>query len=88
MTTEMNVEEQQQLVGEFLQGLAQSFGIKANAENVSSDEDSFEVNLAGDDKELGLLIGPKGNHLVAIHEVSKTMSVSYTHLTLPTKRIV
>ena len=73
MTTEMNVEEQQQLVGEFLQGLAQSFGIKANAENVSSDEDSFEVNLAGDDKELGLLIGPKGNHLVAIHEVSKTM---------------
>ena len=73
MTTEMNVEEQQQLVGEFLQGLAQSFGINANAENVSSDEDSFEVNLAGDDKELGLLIGPKGNHLVAIHEVSKTM---------------
>ena len=73
MTTEANVEEQQQMVGEFLVGLAQSFGIAAQAENVSADEDSFEVNLAGDDKELGLLIGPKGNHLVAIHEVSKTM---------------
>ena len=73
MTTGMNVEDQQQVVGDFLQGLAQSFGIKADAENVSSCEDSFEVNRAGDDKELGLWIGPKGNHLVAIHEVSKTM---------------
>ena len=73
MTTEINVEEQQQMVGEFLEGLAQSFGVTAKAVNVAADEDSFEVNLAGDDKELGLLIGPKGNHLVAIHEVSKTM---------------
>ncbi len=73
MTTEINVEEQQQMVGEFLEGLAQSFGVTAKAENVAADEDSFEVNLAGNDKELGLLIGPKGNHLVAIHEVSKTM---------------
>ena len=73
MTTEINVEEQQQMVGEFLEGLAQSFGVTAKAENVSAAEDSFEANLAGDDKELGLLIGPKCNHLVAIHEVSKTM---------------
>ena len=51
MTTEMNVEEQQQLVGQFLQGLAKSFGIEAKAENVSIDDDSFEVNLAGEDKE-------------------------------------
>ena len=72
MTTEANIEEQQQMVGEFLVGLAQSFGVTAKAENVSADEDSFEVNLTGDEKELGLLIGPKGNHLVAIHEVSKT----------------
>ena len=40
--------------------LAQSFGVTAKAENVAADEDSFEVNLAGNDKELGLLIGPKG----------------------------
>ena len=73
MTTEINVEEQQQMVGEFLEGLAQSFGVTAKAENVAADEDSFEVNLVGNDKELGLLIGPKGHHLVAIHEVSKTM---------------
>ena len=40
-------------------GLAKSFGINGTAENVSADDDSFEVNLAGDDKELGLLIGPR-----------------------------
>ena len=34
-----------------LQGLAKSFGIEAKAENVSIDDDSFEVNLAGEDKE-------------------------------------
>jgi spoIIIJ-associated protein len=73
MTTETTVEEQQKMVGEFLEGLAKSFGIEATIQNVAADEDSFEVNLAGDDKELGLLIGPKGNHLVAMHEVCKTM---------------
>ena len=73
MTTETTVEEQQQMVGDFLEGLAKSFGIEATVQNVAADEDSFEVNLDGDDKELGLLIGPNGNHLVAIHEVSKTM---------------
>ena len=73
MTTENTVEQQQQMMGEILEGLAQSFGIQATAQNVAADEDSFEVNLDGDDKQLGLLIGPKGNHLAAIHEVSKTM---------------
>lgn len=73
MTTEATVEEQQQMVGEFLEGLAKSFGIDATSENVNADEDSFEVNLAGDNAALGLLIGPKGNHLVALHEVTKTM---------------
>ncbi len=73
MTTEATVEEQQQMVGEFLEGLAASFGIQATAENVSADDESFEVNLAGDNPSLGLLIGPKGSHLVALHEVTKTM---------------
>ncbi len=73
MTTEATVEEQQQMVGEFLEGLAASFGVDATAEHVAADDDSFEVNLAGDNAALGLLIGPKGNHLVALHEVTKTM---------------
>lgn len=73
MSTDATVQEQQQMVGEFLEGLAQSFGISASAENVSADDDSFEVNLAGDSAALGLLIGPKGSHLAALHEVTKTM---------------
>ena len=73
MSTEATVEEQQEMVGEFLVGLASSFGITATAEKVSADEDSFEVNLDGDEASLGLLIGPKGSHLTALHEVTKTM---------------
>lgn len=73
MSTDVSVEDQEQMVREFLEGLAAKFGIAAQAVSVDRDDDGFEVNLVGDDKELGLLIGPRGNHLVALHEVTKTM---------------
>ena len=71
MSSEITVEEQQKMVGEFLEGLAKSFGLEASAENVSAD--SFEVNLVGDKMALGALIGHRGSQLVALHEVTKTM---------------
>ncbi|MGY9071757.1 MAG: R3H domain-containing nucleic acid-binding protein [Acidimicrobiales bacterium] len=73
VSTDVSVDDQQAMVGEFLQGLAVAFGVTASSEMVASDEDSFEVNLAGDNADLGLLIGPRGQHLVALHEVTKTM---------------
>jgi spoIIIJ-associated protein len=73
MSSEITVEEQQKMVGEFLEGLAKSFGLEASAENVSADDDSFEVNLVGDKTASGALIGPRGSQLVALHEVTKTM---------------
>jgi spoIIIJ-associated protein len=73
VTAEVSVEGQQAMVGEFLEGLARSFGIEASAETPPVEEDAFEVNLAGSNEELGLLIGPKGGHLAAMHEVTKTM---------------
>ena len=73
MSSDVTVEEQQSMVSEFLEGLARSYGVEASASITASDEDSFEVNLEGPKEELGLLIGPRGNHLVAIHEVTKTM---------------
>lgn len=73
VTAEVSVEGQQAMVGEFLEGLARSFGIDASAETPPVEEDAFEVNLAGSNEELGLLIGPKGGHLAAMHEVTKTM---------------
>ena len=73
VTAEVSVEGQQAMVGEFLEGLARSFGIDASAETPPVEEDAFEVNLVGSNEELGLLIGPKGGHLAAMHEVTKTM---------------
>ncbi len=73
MSSDVTIEEQEQMVLEFLEGLAGTFGIQAKAVSVERDDDGFEVNLEGNDKELGLLIGPRGSHLVALHEVTKTM---------------
>ncbi|WP_419921563.1 protein jag [Candidatus Poriferisodalis sp.] len=73
MTDEITVAEQQEMVQEFLDGLATAFGIDAKAAPVALDDDSFEVNLEGTNDALGLLIGPRGRHVVALQEVSKTM---------------
>ena len=53
MTTEINVEEQQQMVGEFLEGLAQSFGVTAKAENVAADEIGSKETLVAMTKNSG-----------------------------------
>lgn len=71
--SDATMEEQQTMVGEFLEGLARSFGVEASASVVTADDDSFEINLDGPADQLGLLIGPRGQHLVSLHEVTKTM---------------
>ena len=73
MSDEVTAVEQQAMVQEFLDGLVAAFGIEANAVAVAADDDSFEVNLDGTNETLGLLIGPRGRHVVAVQEVAKTM---------------
>jgi len=73
MTGETSTAEQQAMVQEFLDGLVGAFGIDAKAVSVAEDGDSFEVNLEGEKEALGLLIGPRGRHVVALQEVAKTM---------------
>ncbi len=73
MTDETTTLQQQAMVQEFLDGLVSAFGIEAKAVPVAADDDSFEVNLAGENEALGLLIGPRGRHVVALQEVAKTM---------------
>lgn len=73
MSGEVTTVEQQEMVQEFLDGLVAAFGIEANAVAVAADDDSFEVNLEGANETLGLLIGPRGRHVVAVQEVAKTM---------------
>ena len=73
MTVETTTTEQQAMVQEFLDGLVNAFGIDAKAVPVAADDDSFEINLEGSNEALGLLIGPRGRHVVALQEVAKTM---------------
>lgn len=53
---------------EFLSGLVAAFGLTATTEVVDADDET-EVRLEGDD--LGLLIGPRGQTLVAVQDLTR-----------------
>ncbi len=55
----------------FLHGLAESFGLEATAEVEYQDDEHLEVRLVGEG--LGLLIGPKGQTLSAVQELTRTV---------------
>lgn len=63
--------EQSQVAEEFLRGLLREFGKAGDVATVEIDEDTVEVQVTGAD--LGLLIGPKGNTLSALQEVTRTV---------------
>ena len=70
-TTDVTVQEQADIVRGFLEGLVAAFGVEGTLEQEQIDEDTIEVKVVGDD--LGLLIGPKGNTLVAVQELARTV---------------
>jgi spoIIIJ-associated protein len=53
----------------FLDGLADAFGVEGDAEVDIVDDDQIEVRLVGDG--LGLLIGPKGQTLAAVQDLTR-----------------
>lgn len=59
------------IVSEFLTGLVDSFGLEGSIDVESIDEDTNEVRVQGSD--LGILVGPKGNTLAAVQELSRTV---------------
>jgi spoIIIJ-associated protein len=59
------------IVSEFLTGLVGAFGLEGSIEVESIDEDTNEIRVQGSD--LGLLVGPKGNTLAAVQELSRTV---------------
>ena len=67
---DVTVEEQADLTTTFLGGLIEAFGLDGTIEREVIDEDTIEVKVVGDD--LGLLIGPKGQTLTAVQELSRT----------------
>ncbi len=56
---------------EFLTGLLTAFGAPAHLDRRDVDDDTVEIAITGDD--LGLLIGPRGQTLAALQELTRTV---------------
>ncbi len=55
----------------FLRGLVETFGVPFTLERRPLDEDLVELSVRGED--LGLLIGPRGQTLAALQELTRTV---------------
>ena len=71
MEQDVPLSEQADTGRDFLVGLLSSFGVQADVEIHTVDEDTIELAVTGDD--LGLLIGPGGSTLTAVQEVTRTV---------------
>ena len=65
------VEEQAAIIGAFLGGLLEAFNLEGEVRQSKADDDTVELDLQGED--LALLIGPKGQTLTALHDLSRTV---------------
>ena len=70
-TVDVDLAEHTRIVTEFLDGLVDSFDLEGRVEAVTIDEETTEVRVEG--RDLGILVGPKGNTLAAIQELSRTV---------------
>lgn len=68
---EVPVSDQADIITEFLEGLLESLGAEGTVNRTEVDDETIELGVEGDD--LGLLIGPKGQTLTAVHELSRTV---------------
>jgi spoIIIJ-associated protein len=69
VTTALSPGEQAAIVGEFLEGLLRAFGLEGTVSEGEIDDETLEVRIDGSD--LGLLIGPRGQTLQAVQELSR-----------------
>lgn len=67
----MTLDEHVATVEGFVRGLVDAFGATATIEVAEIDDETREVRVTGDD--LGLLIGPRGLTLQAVHELARTV---------------
>lgn len=70
-TVDVDLTTHTQIVSEFVTGLVGAFGLEGSTTSETVDDETVEVRVAGAD--LGLLVGPKGNTLAAIQELSRTV---------------
>lgn len=66
-----SLQEEAAVAKEFLEGLLGSFELSGQVGSEELDEETVEVSVTGGD--LGLLIGPKGQTLTAIQELTRTV---------------
>ncbi|MCB1245668.1 MAG: single-stranded DNA-binding protein, partial [Acidimicrobiia bacterium] len=60
------------IISEFLEGLLDAINVQGKLERTKIDDDTVELQVSGAD-DLGLLIGPKGQTLTAVHDLSRTV---------------
>ena len=68
----VSVEEQVDVMEEFLEGLLDAFEAEGDIEVVEIDDETSELQIEGED--LGLLIGPKGQTLMALQDLARTVA--------------
>jgi spoIIIJ-associated protein len=69
---EITLDQQLEVMEDFLDGLVEAFGLNGQVSSEHIDDDIVEIRIEGDD--LGLLIGPKGQTLAAVQELSRTVA--------------
>lgn len=67
---EVDLDHQAEVAVDFLTKLVAEFGVEATVAVVNPDPDTVEIQLSG--SELGILIGPKGQTLVAVQNLTRT----------------
>lgn len=67
----VSVDTQADVVTEFLEGLLAALGVEGEIVRTKVDDETIELGVQGAD--LGLLIGPKGQTLTAVHELARTV---------------
>jgi spoIIIJ-associated protein len=68
---EVSLAEQGEAAKEFVEGLCAEFGLEAEVAVRTLDDEAVEVAVTGE--ELGVLIGPKGQTLQAVQELTRTV---------------
>src|SRR5207244_1561256 len=68
---EVTLAEQGEAARDFVDGLCAMFGLDATVAVRPVDEEAVEVTVSGTD--LGVLIGPKGQTLQAVQELTRTV---------------
>ena len=70
MSDPAQLEREREIASEFIDGLVGAFGLDGDV-SASMEDDEIEVAVEGDD--LGLLIGPRGQTLAAVQELTRTV---------------